>query len=72
MFLVPPKLHGRLLRLRMPDKAGFLLLKRFFLSYLMHFKANPASGIREIQVNLLAQINLHPDTRQQTQKEKGL
>jgi len=38
----------------MPDKAGFLLLKRFFLSYLMHFKANPASGIREIQVNLLA------------------
>jgi len=38
----------------MPDKAGFLLLKRFFLSYLMHFKANSASGIRETQVNLLA------------------
>lgn len=50
--LFPPKLHGRLLR--MSDKAGFLLLRRCLLSYLMQFKVNPVSGVRETQVGLLA------------------
>lgn len=51
--LFSPELHGRLLRLRIPDKAGFLFLRRCLVSYLMHFKANIVSGVRETQVDLL-------------------
>lgn len=51
--LFSPELHGRLPRLRIPDKAGFLSLRGCLVFYLMHFKANPVSGVRETQVGLL-------------------
>lgn len=43
----------RLLRLRIPDKVGFLFLRRCSVSYLMHLKANPESGVKETQLDLL-------------------
>lgn len=50
--LCSPELHGRLLSLRIPDKAGFLFLRRCLVSYLMHFKANPVTGVRETEMDL--------------------
>lgn len=74
--LFTSKLHGRLfpsfLWVGTPDKAEFLFLRRFLVSYLTHYRTNLMVGVREIQVLFWVWINLNPDSDLQIQKERGI